>query len=520
MNAVLRGKFSNFQTVTLAFSFRVSSLFTYKQAMFLFTLFSLTSLVCFAQSKGSATQAKSKHQNVLFIPIDDLRLDIGVYGNKVVKTPNIDRLAADGVAFSRAYCQQALCTPSRSSLLTGLRPDAVQVWDLAVHFRENIPNAVTLPQFFKNQGYNVVGYGKTFHSSLNDSISWTEEPNRVTNRVGQQFSQTAKPGQALRGPSLDSSDVSDDTYKDGEQTTQAIAKLKELKEKNKPFFLSVGYMRPHLPFVAPKKYWDLYKRSDLPLATNQFVPKGSPEFAVHGDSELRQYSDRRDLPKPWEKPLDLEKQREQLHAYYACISYVDVQIGRLLDELDRLGLKENTTIVLWGDHGWKLGEHNSWGKMSNYEIDTNAPLIFSGAGVSSKGKVSNAITEFLDIYPTLQELTGFKVSAHLQGKSLKPVLDNPKAPHKKAAFSQYLLGRFGTEEYQKEERMGYAIRTERYRYVEWYLWEKDTKKKGKFLASELFDHKNDPKENVNLAVDNTFQQTAKQLSQQLRSEWK
>ncbi len=482
-----------------------------------FFLAATLGFIFLTRSSGPAAQPHGDRPNILFIPVDDLRPELGAYGNRVIKTPYIDRLAADGVIFTRAYCQQALCNPSRASLLTGRRPDEIRVWDLEVHFREHLPDAITLPQFFKNNGYYTVGYGKTFHSSLPDSVSWHEEPNRVRPPAQQG---NVLPGQAKRGPSLDSADVDDEFYRDGEQTTQAIRKLRELKDKQQPFFLSVGFHKPHLPFVAPKKYWDLYKRAEIPVASNQFVPEGSPVFAVHGDSELRQYADRRDLPKPDGTPYGLEKQREQVHAYYACVSYVDAQIGRLLDELERLGLRENTIVVLWGDHGWKLGEHNSWGKMSNYETDTNAPLIFSGKGVKAKGRKSAALTEFVDIYPTLLDLAGFEIPGYLQGASLAPLLEDPDKAWKTAAFSQYLLGRFGTDEYRRQERMGYAIRTDQYRYVAWYEWDKKGKKRGAFLAAELFDHKRDPEENINLAGRSDYRETEARLAIQLESGWK
>ncbi|MCK0160546.1 sulfatase [Allomuricauda sp. F6463D] len=461
--------------------------------------------------------------NILFIPVDDLRPDLGAYGNTIVKSPNIDALASNGVTFNRAYTQQAVCNPSRASLLTGLRPDSTQVWDLKTDFRDYLPDVVTLPQFFKNNGYYTVGTGKTFHNTLQDSIAWNEylhvdsfpfDPDAVylnqDNLIIQKEKELnlVKKGTAkfdkygfiyTKAKAIEMAEADDDDYYDGAQTTMAIKKMKELKDKNEPFFLSVGYYKPHLPFNAPKKYWDLYNPEDIPLATNQFVPKDSPEFAVHGDAELRNYHGRNGLPKPDHNPLSEKEQRELLHAYYACVSYIDAQIGRLMDELERLGLKENTIVVLWGDHGWKLGEHNSWGKQSNYEIDTRAPLIISGDKLTTRGKMSNALTEFVDIYPTLLDVSGFEAPKHLHGKSLSPVLENPDSTVKDAAFSQFLLGRFGPPEDRKIERMGYTVRTDRYRYVEWYIWEKEEKEKGDLITRELYDHEIDPQENINIA---------------------
>ena len=500
-----------------------------KTSTFWFFLFISSLVLSCNEDKTHHTKeaAEVQRPNILFIPVDDLRPELGCYGNNLIKTPNIDKLAEKGVVFNRAYCQQAVCTPSRTSLLTGLRPDSTQVWDLATNFRDHMPNLVTLPQFFKNQGYHTVGFGKTFHNIFPDTISWDEklhvdgfpfDPDAVyadtENLIIQKEKELKrlKNGKAkfdhygfiyTKAKAFEAADVDDDTYYDGAQTTMAIKKLKKLKEGKQPFFLSVGYYKPHLPFNAPKKYWDLYKSEDIPLAPNQFIPEDSPGYAIHGDSELRAYTGSHDLPNPEDIPWDTERQRELIHGYYASVSYVDAQIGRLMDELENLGLLENTIVVLWGDHGWKLGEHNSWGKQTNYEIDTRVPLIISGKGVKEKGKTSNSLAEFVDVYPTLCELSGFEIPDYLQGESLTPLLNNTNAKVKDAAYSQFLLGRFGPKKSRKQERMGYAVRTENYRYVEWYNWNKVTNSKGKLLARELFDHQNDPGENINIANDTT-----------------
>lgn len=489
---------------------------------------------------------KDKRPNILFIPIDDLRPEMGCYGNSIIKTPNMDRLAANGVVFNRAYTQQAVCSASRTSLLTGMRPDYTQVWDLQdIDFRQRLPNIETLPQFFRENGYYTVNYGKTFHNVYYDNISWDEEchadgfpedPDAVyvnkENLIIQKERELTKIQSGnweldkygfiyTKANSIEKGEVdNEDKYPDGAQTTAAIEKLKELKEKGQAFFLSVGFYKPHLPFNAPKKYWDLYDKKDLPLAKDQFIPIGSPEFAVHGDAEMRGYPDRKDLPKPSGQPYDSDKQREIIHAYYACVSYIDAQIGRLMTTLDELGLAENTIIVLWGDHGWKLGEHNSWAKMSNYEIDTRVPLIISGKGVTAKGQKSNALTEFLDIYPTLCDMTGAVKPINLQGNSLTSLLANPNGTVKDAAYSQFLLGRFGPPDNRTHERMGYAIRTERYRYVEWYDWDKDNKKAGKYITAELFDHQTDPNESVNIADKAASKKLVTQLAKQLRADKK
>lgn len=489
-------------------------------------------------------KSEQKLPNILFIPIDDLRPEFGAYGSELVKTPNMDRLAQQGVTFTRAFCQQAVCNPSRASLLTGLRPDSIQVWDLHTNFRKNVPDVVTLPQFFKQNGYVVIGIGKTFHNNIPDTISWTEKPhidgfpfdpdavyfNEENINIQELKIQEMKAaGKStidqlgywyVKANATENADVDDDTYFDGAQTTLAIQKLQELGSQKKPFFLSVGYYRPHLPFNAPKKYWDIYNRDEIPLAENQFPPVGSPDYAVHGDAELRGYSDCHELPLPFEEPWDEDRQRELKHGYYASVSYIDAQIGRLMNELDRLGLAENTIVVLWGDHGWKLGEHNGWGKQGNYEIDTRAPLIISGAGVPAKGKQSSALVEFVDIYPSLCEMTGFPVPNHLQGTSFVPLLENPDAEWKTAAFSQFLLGRYSRTKRIKNEMMGYSIRTDRYRFVEWYSWNKEENKKGEFISNELFDHNIDSQENKNLANYAEYKETVELLSQQLNMGWR
>jgi len=484
-------------------------------------------------------EAEPERPNILFIPVDDLRTELGCYGNTSIRTPNIDRLASSGVTFMRTYCQQAVCNPSRASLLTGLRPDSIQVWDLQTGFRNNVPDVITLPQFFKQNGYTVLGLGKTFHNNIPDTVSWTEklhidgfpfDPDAVyANKENLKIQADKIEEMKLAGRSridqlgywyvkanaTECENVDDDFYYDGAQTTLAIELLKDLKSKGDPFFLSVGYYRPHLPFNAPKKYWDLYNRDSIPLAVNQYPPEGSPQFSVFGDAELRGYDDCHDLPFPHDDPWDEERQREMKHGYYASVSYTDAQIGRLIDALEELDLAENTIIVLWGDHGWKLGEHNGWGKMTNYESDTHVPMIIGGAGVSAKGKRCEVITEFLDIYPTLCDMAGLDIPDHLHGTSLTALLEDPTIEWNRAAFSQYLLGRFGPLELRGPERMGYTVRTDRYRYVEWCSWDKEANSPVDYLGNELYDHFSDPEENTNIAGETANKDICHELSEKL-----
>lgn len=529
--------------IILIFKYHISTAFNKPVSMSRYISLALTLVLIFLSS-CQTKEEKPSRPNILFIPVDDLRPDLGCYGNSVIQSPHIDRLAADGVTFTRAYCQQSVCNPSRASLLTGLRPDSIQVWDLYTSFRENVPDVVTLPQFFKEKGYTTIGLGKTFHNNIPDTLSWTRKPHiegypfdpdavylneenlkiqeaKIQKMIAAGRNRIDQLGHwYVKANAVEIADAGDDAYFDGAQTTLAISILNELVNEKEPFFLSVGYYRPHLPFNAPKKYWDLYDREALPLAENQSPPEGSPAYAIHGDQELRSYDDCHDLPWPTEGSWDEARQRELIHGYYASVSYIDAQVGRLLDELNRLGLSENTIVVLWGDHGWKLGEHNGWCKMTNYEIDTRVPMIFSGYGVDAKDRESKALTEFVDIYPTLCEMAGFSIPDHLQGSSILPLLANPDKAWKKAAFSQFLLGRFGPAETRQHERMGYAIRTDRYRYVEWYSWNEESKTKGDFLTSELFDHKTDPDENINLADDQAYEQISKDLSRQLEQGWR
>jgi iduronate 2-sulfatase len=443
--------------------------------------------------------------NVLFIAVDDLRPELGCYGNALVKSPNIDRLAASGMTFKRAYCQQAVCSPSRTSLLTGTRPDTNRVWDLTTHFRKALPDVVTLPQLFRGQGYQTRAMGKIFHHGLDDEPSWSVPTLHPVARVmppnapGLEKSEINP--KTRRGPPFGSPDVADNALHDGELADLAVAALGELKESGQPFFLAVGFIKPHLPFVAPKKYWDLYDPASIPIAPNPFHPKGAPAIALNGIGELRSYGGVPAGPR-----LPDAYARQLKHGYYAAVSYMDAQVGKVLDQLDRLGLRENTIIVLWGDHGWKLGEHAAWAKHSNVEDDTRAPLLVAVPGMKQAGKSTEALVEFVDIYPTLAELAGLPLPGHLEGTSFKPLLENPRAPGKPAAFSQYPRGKL----------MGYSMRTDRHRFTRWV----DRKDMSKVKAVELYDHRADPQENVNIAKDPANRELVRQLTGQWADAWK
>jgi arylsulfatase A-like enzyme len=464
-------------------------------------------------------QQLAKKPNVLFFAVDDLRTDLGCYGHAEAKTPNIDGLARRGMVFRRAYCQQAVCSPSRTSLLTGLRPDSTKVYDLVTHFRDTVPDVVALPQHFKDNGYYTAGMGKIYHPGYDDPKSWSEPhrdgtgegyvlaENKQRVAAGKAKADKKKKGATVagsRGEPFEMADVPDNAYHDGSLADMAVAKLTELKAKSQPFFLAVGFLKPHLPFNSPKKYWDLYDAAKLKLAENPFRPKDAPPYAITDFGELRNYYD-----VPPSGPVSEELARRLVHAYRAATSFTDANVGRVVAELDRLGLRENTIIVLWGDHGWKLGEHASWCKHTNMENDTNAPLILSAPGTKAAGQSTSALVEFVDVYPTLCDLAGLPLPGHLQGASVRPLLDEPARQWKTAAFSQYPRASDG------RRLMGYAMRTDRYRYVEWR-----ERNSGEAIAFELYDHETDPAENENIAGREENKGLLTKLAAQLEAGWK
>ncbi len=469
----------------------------------------------------SATQnAERPMLNVLFIAVDDLRPQLGCYGQKQIISPNIDRLASEGLLFERAYCQQAVCAPSRASILSGTRPDTTGIYDLNTPLRKAMPNILTLPEHFKNNGYETVSIGKIYHHPNDDSQGWSAKPYRagtfpegtwkgrgyVTAEAIAQMEELGKadPKSQGLGPAFEAGDVPDNAYPDGANTDYAIKELSRLKsvrtpQEDRPFFLAMGFYKPHLPFTAPKKYWDLYKPQDIKLADNPFIPKNAPSYATTDWGELRAYYG---IPK--KGPCSDELARQLIHGYQACVSYTDAMIGRLLNELDRLKLRDKTVIILWGDHGWKLGEHAGWCKHTNFELDTHVPMILSVPGTKMAGQRTWALSEYVDIYPTLCEACGLAVPGHLEGRSMMPLVENPARPWKKAAFSQYPRGKV----------MGYTMRTERFRYTEW-----QDRKSKEALARELYDHDKDPDENVNAVEQPEYAKDVQRLAAMLKQGW-
>jgi len=457
----------------------------------------------------SGAEPIQTRRNVLFIAVDDLRPTLRCYGDQTARTPNIDRLARRGTLFNRAYCQQAVCGPSRASLMTGRRPDTIKVWDLATHFRKTAPNVVTLPQHFKQQGYHSQCVGKIYHGkkALQDSPSWSvPEKFNVGVKREQYVLAKNRPGEKSgKMAACECADIPDNAYWDGKIAEEAIKALEE--NRDQPFFLAVGFMKPHLPFSCPKKYWDIYDRDSIAPPVNPKKPAGAPEIALHDSVELRGYTDI-----PDKGPLSTAKIAELRHGYYACVSYTDTQIGKLLDSLNRLNLAHNTVIVLWGDHGWHLGEHALWCKTTNFELDTRVPMIVAAPGQKRAGAKTDALVEFVDIYPTLVELCALSMPKGLEGVSVAPLLNNPNRPWKKAAFSQFPRPWF----YKKQPAvMGYTIRTGRHRYTEWLDF-----KTREVLARELYDHPNDSGETVNLADKREHAQEVQRLSKMLRAGWR
>ena len=485
----------------------------------------------------SPSRLKEQRPNILFIAVDDLRPELGCYGASHVISPNIDRLARSGLLFNNAYCQSAVCNPSRASLMTGLRPDSLKVWDLKTEMRSVAPDVTTLPTYLMRNGYFTTAVGKIYHNIFPDSLSWSEpemhlkgfpfDPDAVyfsdenlaqielrkrqiianhneakfIDRLGEWY---------VKAKVTECADVPDNAYYDGAQTDYALRKLRELRDRKEPFFFAVGYYRPHLPFNAPKKYWDLYDRGKIPLAENPYLPENMPPMAISNNQEVRGYVDCRNLPTALNGAVSEDTARLLRHGYFASVSYMDEQVGRLLGALEKEGLAKNTIVVLWGDHGWKLGEHRSWAKMTNFEIDTRAPLIISVPGMKNKGKKTSRLVEFVDIYPTLCELTGLPVPSGLAGKSAVPLINNPESEWKTAAYSQYLR-EGGWRGPDGITYMGYTVRTEEFRYVEWF--NQDT---HELAARELYDHRKDHGENRNIASEPAFSATMAKMALELR----
>lgn len=446
---------------------------------------------------ATVSQAISAEKpNVLLICVDDLKPNIGIYGDPLAKTPNIDRLASSSLLFAQAYCNQAVCSPSRNALLTSLRPQTLGIYDLATNFRKSRPDAVTFPQYFKQNGYRTEGMGKIFHvghGNNEDAASWSVahfkaksigyalKENQAPTREGALF-ENQSPANLPKGAAYESADVPDNAYGDGAIADEAVKRLEAaMQTPGTPFFLAVGFVKPHLPFCAPKKYWDMHDRSKFELAKVANAPEGAPAYAPTAWGELRNYKNM-----PEKGPVDAETARTLIHGYYAATSYMDAQLGRVLDALESNGHAENTIIVLWGDHGWHLGDHGMWCKHTNYEQATRIPLIIHAPGMK-QGRRTGAFIESVDIYPTVADLAGLGVPEGLDGISQKAVVKG-MASHERGHITHVYPRGNGL--------LGRAIRTGRYRMVEW-------KKIGEAASTaeyELYDYQADPQESKNIAA--------------------
>lgn len=471
-------------------------------------------VLLFAMTSGSfgnfaAAAFAAEDQNVLIIFVDDLRPELNCYGETEIKSPNIDTLAAQGVLFDRAYCQQALCGPSRISMMSGMYPDSTGISDLWTPLTKAIPDAMSMPRYFKERGYQTFSYGKVYHHNRDDKKSWTHlEPKDIVKyaksetldgikrrteegkRNNVDIDQLRKLG---KGPAIEMADVEDDAYPDGRTANKAIESLR--RNQDKPFFMCVGFAKPHLPFAAPKQYWDLYRRDQFEVPKRS-LPADAPKLAFTAWNELRGY-----LGMPEKGPLSDAQTQELKHGYAASVSFADAQVGKVLSELDRLGLRENTVVVLWGDHGYKLGDYGLWCKHTNLELDTRVPFIISAPGFT-KGNRSSSLVEMVDIFPTLAKLTGGDVPKTCDGKSLETILSNPDSSIRKFALSQYPRG----------STTGYSLRNQRWRYTEWI-----SSKTKKVVASELYDHQTSSLANKNLAGHPEHASLVAKLSKQLNA---
>ncbi len=455
----------------------------------------MLAMTCAGQSASAAEPAP--RWNVLFITVDDLNNGLGCYGHPLVKTPNIDKLAARGLRFDRAYCQYPLCGPSRASLLTGMRPDTNRVYENRTHFRETVPDVVTLPQHFRQYGYFVARVGKIFHQDVPGGIGIDGPDDRkswdlVVNPKGRDRTENDKiPFDKDRGGlRFFAADGADAEQTDAKVAAEAIGLLE--KHRDEPFFLAVGFYRPHLPFVAPKKYFEMYPLDKIAMPKEPANDRDDiPPVALLNDALLLREA------KPANYGLSEKACREAIHGYYASTTFMDAQLGRIFDALDRLKLTERTIVVFCSDHGFHLGEHGLWKKLSLFDESARVPLVMAVPGMKAQGQGCPRLVELVDVYPTLVELCGLPPPQHLQGKSLQPLLGNPQQAWKAAAFTQVRHGKI----------TGRSIRTERWRYTEW-----DEGKQG----AELYDHDNDPQEYTNLATDSKHAQTVEQLQSWLR----
>ena len=482
----------------------------------------LIGLAISMSSQLALSEEPEVRPNVLMILVDDLKPAIGGYGDRFAKTPNLDALASRSVRFERAYCNQAVCAPSRFTLMLGAHSTSTGLYGLGSSLRKVMPDATTLPQYFASHGYRTESLGKVFHighGNQGDPSSFSiphfhdkvieylnpesTEGGKLTREEAYFTNQRLGEIKSLpRGAAYEFPDVEDEDYADGRVATETIHRLesaaKRRANQGTPFFIVAGFVRPHLPFSAPKKYWDLHDPEDLPFPKHEQLPVGAPRVAGKRGGEISNYS-----PVPVDREADYERslKRDLIHGYYASCSYMDAQVGRVLDRLKTLGLEENTIVVLWGDHGFHLGDLGIWTKHTNYEQANRIPILIAGPKIEG-GVATYQPAESVDLFPTLAELAGLpspKVSQPLDGVSLVPVLHDPESRVRNHAYHAY-----------PKQKLGRAIRTERYRLVEWAPW--DRTESG--LEYELYDYDADPLEKRNLIAE--LPEVAKRLKETLR----
>ena len=452
--------------------------------------FSFIVLFTFCSEKEQEKEAQQL--NILFIAVDDLRPELNFYGADPIHSPHLDKLAGQSLVFNRAYCNVPVCGASRASLLTGARPTRNRYIDFSTLKDKDNPDVVSLPMLFKNNGYTTISNGKVYHHAKDDSLAWDEiwSPDGKFGYATEAYREIR--ANTYRGMPMENADVPDSAYRDGKLALKAISDLKKLKAENKPFFLALGFYKPHLPFTAPKKYWDKYNREEIALPENYLQPATTPRKAYHNYGELRNYET---IPKEGHLEEDLAK--ELIHGYYSCVSYIDAQIGMVLDELEKLGLAENTIVILWGDHGWNLGNHMLWCKHANFNSSLQVPMTIKVPG-KTKGQHTDFITESIDIYPSLCDLTGIEKPDHLEGDSFISLIENGKRE------KDYAISKFHD---------GVTLIKGSLYYTEW------TDDQGTAYERMLFDHKTDPLELDNLAVKEEYQSTVNGLSEELKEKW-
>ena len=445
------------------------------------------------------SQEQSEKQNILFISIDDFRPKISSYGETKMITPNIDKLASEGLQFNNAYTNIAVCGASRASLMTGIRPSLNRFNDFSSRAQVDTPQAISLNQLFMDNGYETISYGKIYHHSDDFQQHWSEKDKGQIQSDFQDPKSIVRVNNAEKGEygnknlTYEYPDVDDYAYNDGKITQNAIYKLKELKKDDQPFFMAVGYVSPHLPFIQPKKYWDMYDHDSIQLADNSYQPENSPFIAIeaqHNSAELRKNY----LDIPAQGKLDDDLARNLIHGYYASVSYMDALIGELIKELDDLGLRDNTTIILWSDHGYFLGEHGFWCKHSTFHEAVKIPFIISSPGYA-KNQITDSFTELVDVYPTLCELANITPPDYIHGKSLTPVLKNPSIQLKDEIYTRY--------------KQGEAVIDANYSYTEFY--------RGKtYVGNMMYDMKTDLKQNIDISKIPANAKLVKMYSQKLK----